>query len=176
MLARPLCWRGSLPLRALLHPITITGLDLHFELELSLSRDFGTDSLEVGAPPSRHPVQNPSPPAAPARKCQPRANFWLFSNCSDCLLTAALHQSTTGESHLARSSISHPSASASDRSGHTAKRTAFVQSPHTNSHHGRFHRRHVRCVHAHASRSSRRVATTSRDVWKAPTVGIDQTL
>ena len=176
MLARPLCWRGSLPLRALLHPITITGLDLHFELELSLSRDFGTDSLEVGAPPSRHPVQNPSPPAAPARKCQPRANFWLFSNCSDCLLTAALHQSTTGESHLARSSISHPSASASDRSGHTAKRTAFVQSPHTNSHHGRFHRRHVRCVHAHASRSSRRVATTSHVVWKAPTVGIDQTL
>jgi hypothetical protein len=104
--------------------------------------------------------------------------FCLFSNCSDCLLTAALHQSLTGESHLARSltKISHPSALASDRRGHTAKRTAFVQSPHTNSHHGRFHRRHVRCVHAHASRSSRRVATTSRDVWKAPTVGIDQTL
>jgi hypothetical protein len=59
VLARPLCWRGSLPLRALLHPITITGLDLHFELELSLSRDFGTDSLEVGAPPRRHPAERP---------------------------------------------------------------------------------------------------------------------
>ena len=115
VLAWPLCVRGSLPLRALLHPITITGLDPHLSLELSLSRDLGTDPLEVGAPPRRHPVPNPSPPAAPARKCQPRANFLAFSNCSDCLLTAALHQSLTGESHLARSltKISHPSALAS---------------------------------------------------------------
>ena len=57
VLARPLCARGSLPLLALLRPITITGLDLHLSLELSLSRDFGTDSLEVGAPPRRHPVK-----------------------------------------------------------------------------------------------------------------------
>ena len=57
VLARPLCGRGSLPLRALLRPFTITGLDLHLELELSLGRDFGADSLEVGAPPRRHPVK-----------------------------------------------------------------------------------------------------------------------
>ena len=78
VLAWPLCVRGSLPLHPLVRPITITGLDLYLVLELSLSRDFGTDSLEVGAPPRRHPVPNPSPPAAPARKCQPRANFLVF--------------------------------------------------------------------------------------------------
>jgi hypothetical protein len=120
-------------------------------------------------------VPNPSPPAAPARKCQPRANFWFFS----LLLTAALHQSATGVSANRTWQdlrFLTPLLWPPDRRGHTAKRTAFVQSPHTNSHHGRFHRRHVRCVHAHASRSSRRVATTSHVVWKAPTVGIDQTL
>jgi hypothetical protein len=59
VLARPLCWRASVPLRALLLPITITGLDLHLSLELSLGRDFGTDPLEVGAPPRRHPAARP---------------------------------------------------------------------------------------------------------------------
>jgi hypothetical protein len=59
VLARPLCWRGSLSLSALLRPITITRLDLHLELERSLGRDFGADTLEVGAPPRRHPPSAP---------------------------------------------------------------------------------------------------------------------
>ena len=69
VLAWPLRLRGSLPLSALLHPITITGLDLHpititgldlhLSLELSLSRDFGAELLEVGAPPRRHPAARP---------------------------------------------------------------------------------------------------------------------
>ena len=74
MLARPLCARGSLPLRALLRPFTITGLDLHLELELSLGRDFGADTLEVGAPPRR------PPPSAPLEVTRPKPKVHFSVN------------------------------------------------------------------------------------------------